>query len=1071
MGREEIGEKPIIIKKHRMKNYAVILGSMVIVGMMLSVAVQTTSAIPSYDYRISGSQVLGPTGTVVYSGSDFSRALTWATGQANKVTYVPAGNYVINTAIYPAAGITLIGDGDGPTGTVFNFNDPALTAEQFVVYNVNGITFSNFRMTGYGSIEVYASRQDVTSITFDHVTGYRCGGNDYVFGLVAASPYKVNGVTFTNCHAEGADAFGFLLTGSGLKTNVVFTDCTANYCGYYSTRFNEWTAGFDVCELGSASKITLTRCTATYNLEAGFHLEYAPLETEILFVNCVANYNGQKAAGTVNSDGTVGTQYGVGFLFKPTNVPNISFSGCSGTGNTLGLSRLAPGASTLSTVPTIHWKPTFTNSPATTGKIGVAYSYTPTVNESSTLSSVAKPSWASWSGTSMTGTPATAGSYTFSIKATSNSGTLSSWKNWTVTVPTVVVPKTWAPTFTNSPATTGKIGVAYSYTPTVNESSTLSSVAKPSWASWSGTVMSGSPPTAGSYSFSIKAVSTSGTLSSWKNWTVSVPTVVTHWKPTFTNSPATTGTIGSVYSYTPTVNESSTLSLVTKPSWASWSGTTMTGTPTTAGSYTFSIKATSNSGTLSSWKNWTVTVPTVVVPKTWAPTFTNSPATTGKVGVAYSYAPMVNESSTLSLVAKPSWASWSGSVMSGTPAVAGSSSFSVKATSNSGTLSSWKNWTVSVPTVVVPKTWASTFTNSPSTTGMIGSVYSYTPTVNESSTLSSVTKPSWASWSGTAMSGTPTTAGSYSFSVKAVSTSGTLSSWKNWTVTVPTVVVPKTWAPTFTNTPATVGKIGSSYSYVPTVNESSSLTLVSKPSWASWSGTTMTGTPTTAGSYAFSVKATSNSGTLTSWKNWTVTVPTVVVPKTWAPTFTNSPATTGKIGVVYSYTPKVNESSSLLLVSKPSWAKWSGTTMTGTPTTAGSYSFSVKATSTSGTLTSVKSWTVTIPALEPAHWAPKFIKNPATTGKVWVTYSYTPTVNESSTLSSVAKPSWASWSGKVISGTPTAPGSYSFSVKATSVAGDLSSWQNWTVTISSSHSSWNNWNHHHYNNHLMARKV
>ncbi|HEY3421079.1 MAG TPA: hypothetical protein VGK23_11065 [Methanomassiliicoccales archaeon] len=336
--------------KHRLKNYALMLGSIVIVISLLSVSLQVTSAVPSYNYKIVGSKVLSSTGAVVYTGTNFGKALTWTMGQANKVTYVPAGNYIVSTAIYTASGAKLYGDGDGPTGTVLNFNDASASAEQFVVYNKNGVTFSNFRMTGYGSIEVLASRSSVTAITIDHVTAYRCHGNDYAFGLIAVSPYKISGVTFTDCHAEGVDGFGYLLTGTGQKANIKFTDCSANYCGYYSTRFNKWATGFDVCELGSVSNVLLTRCTAKYNLESGFHMEYAASVTGVLFTDCVASYNGQKPAGFVNGDGTVGPQYAVGFLFNAKKIPSISFDGCSGVGNIKGLSRMAPRATTLSTV-------------------------------------------------------------------------------------------------------------------------------------------------------------------------------------------------------------------------------------------------------------------------------------------------------------------------------------------------------------------------------------------------------------------------------------------------------------------------------------------------------------------------------------------------------------------------------------------------------------------------------------------------------------------------------------------------------------------------------------------------
>jgi hypothetical protein len=69
----------------------------------------------------------------------------------------------------------------------------------------------------------------------------------------------------------------------------------------------------------------------------------------------------------------------------------------------------------------------------------------------------------------------------------------------------------------------------------------------------------------------------------------------------------------------------------------------------------------------------------------------------------------------------------------------------------------------------------------------------------------------------------------------------------------------------------------------------------------------------------------------------------------------------------------------------------------------------------------------------------------------------------------VTKPSWATWSGSVLSGTPTVSGTYSFSIKATSTAGSLSDWHNWTVIVSHGHWAPTIWKHHHYTSILMAR--
>jgi hypothetical protein len=290
-----------------------------------------------YDYKIVSNVVVDGSNNNKYVGADFSAALNWAMGQEDKVTYVPAGNYNVHSSIYIAQGATLYGDGQGTTGTVINFSDSTAYAEAFVIYDVSDVTLSNFRMTGYGTIYAYAYHTDISKLTFDRITAYRCGGNDFEFALLAYSSHKVDGVTFTNCIADGPDGWGFVLSGddSGLKTNIKFIDCTANYCGSYSTRFNEWGVGFDLVEMGAVSNILLDHCTASYNWESGFHLEWNKSVTNMTLIDCVANYNGQKPNNNDNGDGTIGPQYAEGYLVFAGE--EVKLQNCSGTGNTLGL--------------------------------------------------------------------------------------------------------------------------------------------------------------------------------------------------------------------------------------------------------------------------------------------------------------------------------------------------------------------------------------------------------------------------------------------------------------------------------------------------------------------------------------------------------------------------------------------------------------------------------------------------------------------------------------------------------------------------------------------------------------
>ena len=90
--------------KHRMKNYALVIASIGIVGLMLIGGVQLASAASSYTYKVSNSQVLTSTGSVAYTGSSFTTALNWAVSHANSVTYVPAGTYTLTSNINFAAG-------------------------------------------------------------------------------------------------------------------------------------------------------------------------------------------------------------------------------------------------------------------------------------------------------------------------------------------------------------------------------------------------------------------------------------------------------------------------------------------------------------------------------------------------------------------------------------------------------------------------------------------------------------------------------------------------------------------------------------------------------------------------------------------------------------------------------------------------------------------------------------------------------------------------------------------------------------------------------------------------------
>jgi len=90
-----------------------------------------------------------------------------------------------------------------------------------------------------------------------------------------------------------------------------------------------------------------------------------------------------------------------------------------------------------------------------------------------------------------------------------------------------------------------------------------------------------------------------------------------------------------------------------------------------------------------------------------------------------------------------------------------------------------------------------------------------------------------------------------------------------------------------------------------------------------------------------------------------------------------------------------------------------------------------------------------------ATWPPTFTSTPVTTAKVGVLYSYAAGCNESVTWTLSADGFLSISAGGVVSGTPDHAGTYQISIKATSVAGSNSTWQNYTLTVSEPYSGGN----------------
>jgi uncharacterized protein (TIGR03437 family) len=372
----------------------------------------------------------------------------------------------------------------------------------------------------------------------------------------------------------------------------------------------------------------------------------------------------------------------------------------------------------------------------------------------------------------------------------------------------------------------------------------------------------------------------------------------------------------------------------------------ISGSPTTTGTYSFQIRAT-ESNNCSGTRGYTIqiTCPTI-----------NIPLSSFGATVGASYSNIIGASGgtapyTFSLVpplAIPPGLTLSPSgLMSGRPTTTGTYIFGVRAMDSNGCFGS-KNITANICPVI-------TFSPPGILTGRIGLAYSWSfhATGGQApytySILSGVLPPGLALSPGT-ISGTPTTAGSYPFTLLATDANGCRGE-KEYTLIVA--------CPTITLDPATLpaGTTGAAYNQTFSATGGVapySFSIVSGvlPSGLSLaSNGNLTGTPTAAGNFTFQVRATDANG-CTNVRLYTLTVDSTCPTITLNPT---SPLRSGRIETPYNqaitatggappYTFSLATGSAL-----PAGLTLSTVgLMSGAPTVGGNFSFTIVATDSGG---------------------------------------------------------------------------------------------------------------------------
>ena len=368
-------------------------------------------------------------------------------------------------------------------------------------------------------------------------------------------------------------------------------------------------------------------------------------------------------------------------------------------------------------------------------------------------------------------------------------------------------------------------------------------------------LISGTPNTTGTFEFTIQASNVAGSNTKTLSITILEP-------PTITTTTLQNGVVSTAYSAQLTATGATPIT------WSLESGALppdltisesglISGTPTTPGVFEFTIKASNVAGSNTKTLSITIDVPLII---------TTTTLQNGVVDTAYS------TQLTATGATAVTWSLESGSLptgltistsglISGTPTVANTFKFTVKASNSWGSTTK----TLEIKVIGLPEILTTSLPD-----GVVGVSYYAQIFVLAGGALTTVSidkdkLPNGLDWdlnitSGViVISGKPTTVGVFNFTLDAINVVGGVA--QNFSITITTSTV----APTITTTTLPNGKINTAYSKQLSATGSApitwSLSSGSLPNGLTLSSTgRITGTSTTAGISNFTVKATNSAG-------------------------------------------------------------------------------------------------------------------------------------------------------------------------------------------------------------------
>ncbi len=642
----------------------------------------------------------------------------------------------------------------------------------------------------------------------------------------------------------------------------------------------------------------------------------------------------------------------------------------------------------------------------------------------------------------LSGTPSVAGTFNITVQATD--GTCTTTKAYTLVIncPTI--------TFGTAPGN-GTVGVAYSQTVT------QTGLGTPVWSISTGTLptgttinpatgeIAGNPTVAGTYTFTVQA--TQSTCSNTQSYTVIIGC------PTITVAPVTlpNGIVNTLYAgqvisanavgltgaYTIALTSGSAPGMSFNTGTNTWEGT-----PTAQGTYPLVFTVTNTASTCSTTMNYSfvVTCSTVTINPT---TLANATVGTGVTQVISQTGALPPFTWSVSAGTLPTGVTFDATTatLSGTPTVTGTYNFTISIDLGGCSVPQPYTWVVVCPAITFPNTVANAATvgtaynlNASATGTTATPTYSVNPALPAGLSINAATG---------AITGTPTTATASNTYTVTVSQAGICTQTQAYTFAVN--------CPTITISPATTA-IG-----FPNVAYTQNLTVAGNTSAVTWSVTTgvlpigltldattgvISGTPGQSGNFPITVTATQAVGGCTGTQNYTVAI--------------NCPVTT--ISPVSAVLPQGTATTpypsttftQVGLAGAVTWSVIAGTlppgltiaangTLSGTPTLFGTYNFTVGVTQGINLCSASKLYNLVIispctfmtpapPVLPAGNVNAAYTSTTITTSGGVAPYTYA--------VSNGALPAGLTLTtAGVLSGTPTAQGTFNVNITATDAIG------------------------------------